>query len=58
MRRLAEFTRPRPRELVGPSPAPYMRRVRPPKHERRAEAEGDRRNRANSSGEARGESLE
>jgi len=52
MRRLAEFTLPLPGELVGPSPAPYMRRVRPPKHERRAEAEGDRRNRANSSGES------
>jgi hypothetical protein len=52
MRRLAEFTVPLPGELVGASPAPYMRRVRPQKHERRAEAEGDRRNRANSSGES------
>ena len=58
MRRLAEFTLPLPGELVGPSPAPYMSRVRPPKRERRVEAEGDRRNRANSSGEGRGESLE
>ena len=58
MRRLAEFTLPLPGELVGASPAPYMRRVRPPKHERRAEAQGDRRSRANSGGEARGESLE
>jgi hypothetical protein len=58
MRRLAEFTLPLPGELVGPSPAPYMRRVRPPKCESCAAAEGDRRNRASSSGEARGESLE
>jgi hypothetical protein len=58
MRRLAEFTLPLPGELVGPSPAPYMRRVRPPNRERRAEAEGDRRNRANSTGQARGESIE
>ena len=58
MRRLAEFTLPLPGELVGASPAPYMRQVRPPKHARRAEAQGDRRSRANSSGEARGESLE
>jgi hypothetical protein len=55
---LAEFTLPLAGELVGPSLAPYMSRVRPPKRERRAEADGDRRNRANSSGEARGESLE
>jgi hypothetical protein len=58
MRRLAEFTLPLPGELVGASPAPYMSRVRALKRERCAEAEGDRRNRANSSGEARGESLE
>jgi hypothetical protein len=58
MRRLAEFTLPLPAELVGASRAPYMRRVRPPKRERCAEAQGDRRNRANSGGEARGESLE
>ena len=57
MRRWAEFTLPLLGELVGASPAPYMSRVRPPKRERCAEAEGDRRNRE-SSGEARGESLE
>jgi hypothetical protein len=57
MRRLAKFTPP-PGQLVGPSPAPYMRRVRPPNREGRAEADGGRRNRASSMGKARGESIE
>jgi hypothetical protein len=58
MRRLAESTLPPRGELVGQSPAPYMRRVRPPSREGRAEADGGRRNRASSMGQARGESIE
>lgn len=57
MRRLAEFTPPAG-QLVGQSPAPYMRRVRPPNRDGRAEAHGGRQNRADSMGPARGESIE